>query len=165
MRGKKVMSRLLSALFIFVVGTAMVGCGRENAPQTAAQPSPESTSCAADKLQPTYLPGGGADMDREPLIENAKWHRTIAGKETFIQILGGFSADRGDDPNVKKVMVRGHLASAGPTYLNSGTKYFLVDWNEPAPCNTQYAVITKGLQLRETVKIANSLAERTSSDY
>jgi hypothetical protein len=150
-----------AVLAVVVVSIASsVSCGNSTSQERLL---PQMTNCPAKRFAPGYLPGGVHETKRPSVVPTREWYKTWTGKGTVVQVLGGISADHGDDPDITHPKVRGHSAEMAPVVLQSGT-YLVVDWSENAECGShEYAVATKGLSKKETLKIANSLKEPGTS--
>ena len=136
-------------------------CGAEKparAPETCTTTAPV-TSCPAPHLSPSYLPAGVESEEGPKLIEAAEWWSTWTDGDVIVQVLGGLSADRGDDPEARTATVRGKPAQVGPVAIQTGT-YPAVNWDEQSSCGLhQYAVVAKGINDEELLRVANSLEE------
>jgi len=148
----------IAALTVAFVGYA---CGMEVPKSSSPSSSPTSiaSACPAPRLIPTYVPVGFQSVDEPKLIESAEWWSTWRTGERSFQVLGGISADRGDDPEVRSATVRGNEAQLGPVALQSGI-HPSVNWDESSDCGLhQYAVVAKGIDGQELLRIADSLEE------
>jgi hypothetical protein len=153
--------------FIAGVTLALVGfaCSTEAESDLSAPSTPASTAstCPAPRLNPSYVPPGFEKVTESPLIEGAEWANTWRSGDKQFQVLGGFSADRGDDPTTKNVSVRGREAQQGPIAIQSGT-YPAINWEEESDCGLhQYAVIGRGVSDQQLLQVADSLADASGS--
>ena len=147
---------VIASLTIVLAGFA---CADEQ-PEGSATSAPTSASaCPAEDLQPRYLPSGVRSVEREPLVGQPEHTTTWAKTDLLIQVVGGISADRGDDSDARSIQVRGFDGQIGPIPLRE-TTYLVADWTEQEDCGLhQYAVIAKGVDEQELLRIANSLEE------
>jgi hypothetical protein len=155
------------AASLSVALAAIVGCATGRT--TSSEPTPMSTArpseCPAPALTPGYLPDGVAPAGAEPIFATPEHVRTWTKDGVVIQLGEGFSADHGEEPDLKHVDVRGDrignlLATEDP---RDGSDAIVVDWAEDTRCgHEQYLVVTKGLSEDETLRIARSLEGDTT---
>jgi hypothetical protein len=139
------------------------GSGQTFDTSAAATPASTATTCPAPRLDPSYIPPGFETVAEPALIENSEWSNTWKSSDRLFQVLGGFSADRGDDSTTKSATVRGRGAQLGPVALQSGA-YTAVNWDEESDCGLhQYAVIGRGVSDQQLLQIADSLTETDGS--
>jgi hypothetical protein len=145
-----------------MLASAFASCERS---PTKDQVVPRATpGCTATRLEPSYLPAGVKEVERDAVTGKPEWWRSWSGEGKFVQAAGGISADFGDDPTVTYPKVRGQSAALGSTD-NDTT---VVTWHEKNECGShQYEVATRGLAKDETLKVANGLKkpESSSSNY
>lgn len=138
------------------------GCGQEGTNiRAAATTEPTSPSRCEGILifEPTYLPAGLQQVEAGPRQPGSAWNKAWADGGARVEVVGGISADHGDDPTIRDVEVRDH-----PAQLVAGDRGSLtVDWYEPKfgdPCAVQYAIFSSGLSEGEVLRIGDSLEER-----
>jgi hypothetical protein len=112
-----------------------------------------SSSCTTPRLVPSYLPAGLHRASNDALVGSAR-HTTWRSGPRFVQILEDVNADLGED--AKPTKVRGVAALYGPTGLPQAP--LGVEWHDE--CGTAFAVLARGLNASEVVKIANGLRPR-----
>ena len=142
-----------------VVLALLAACGTDT-PSTAPETTtPISTPCVAPQLEPSSLPEDVEPTDREPYFGQPERTRTWAGDEVVVQIGEGFSGDHGEDPQIRRVNVRGNPnGRLVPMKAPDGTSVIVVDWDEETRCGVkQYLVVTEGPGEEETLDIAQSL--------
>ncbi len=149
---------LLVVAAVAVLATAATCAGDKQEASTTASPTP-TPACLAAELMPSYLPAGVSEVGRAPLVGDPDHVATWAGGAILVQVVDGISADRGDDPDARTTTVRGSQAQYGPIPVESDT-YEVVNWDEESPCGLhQHAVIAKGIDSDEVLKVARSLEE------
>ena len=164
-RGPAIVSTLIAVVMSVWLGAACNNTQRQahdRPPPASTVPStPASASpCPAPPLEPGYLPSGVQPTQRGPLLARPERTRTWESDEAVVQLLEGFKADHGDEPDAKTTPVRGDDAAHVGSIPMGGGNVLLVDWGEPTRCgHKQYAVATRGLTDEETLKIARSLRD------
>jgi hypothetical protein len=145
---------LIAGLTIALTGFA---CADERPEASATSPPASASACPTEDLQPRYLPSDVRRVERESLVGQPEHTTTWTKNDLLIQIVGGISADRGDDPEARSIKVRGFDGQIGPLPLAEQT-YLVADWTEEEDCGFhQYAVIGRGIDEQELLRVADSL--------